>query len=407
LAVALFGPGTAWAADLRLSLGAEGEWDSNVFRRDTDVESDFVILGIPRIQLLETEGKLTYETSYQFPYQRSIRTDALRSFNHLARISADYHLSDRAEFSFSNRLSYVETLTQDFDDTPNISDDGVAKHVFRNRATLGAEYHFTPRLSSDTAFSQELYYTSQDGRADNQSYSLASGLRHLLTERQTLGGGIQASFQHFNEAEQSACGTILTQPETRTIFVGPYLGWSYQIDEQSEFRATAGPTYVRSEEDAGIDPNTCLPQGSQSDNRIAVFGEVSLNRRWSPTMLSGLSYQRRQDTASGVSGSAILDAVALTHSWQLTERWTLAGRADWTRRESATGVERGIENIDTQRWGAGAVVSYRITRNLTSSLRYQYTKQTSQAETAGRFSDFQAHVVTLGVDYSLDPFEVW
>ena len=126
-------------------------------------------------------------------------------------------------------------------------------------------------------------------------------------------------------------------------------------------------------------------------------------------MLSGFAYDRQQDTASGVSGSAILDAVALTHSWALAERWMLAARGDWTSRKSATGVDRssGSEKLDTQRWGAGAVLSYRITRNLSGSVRYQYSQQDSKGGSAGGFSDFDAHVVSLGLQYALDPIEVW
>lgn len=125
-------------------------------------------------------------------------------------------------------------------------------------------------------------------------------------------------------------------------------------------------------------------------------------------MVSGASYQRRQDTASGISGSAILDAVALTHNWNLAERWTLALRADWTQRKSATNLEVSTQgDLDTQRWGTGAVLSYRITRNLTGSVRYQYTDQNSNGNTAGGFTDFSGHIATFGLNYALDPIEVW
>ena len=125
-------------------------------------------------------------------------------------------------------------------------------------------------------------------------------------------------------------------------------------------------------------------------------------------MVSGVSYQRRQDTASGVAGSAILDALALTHTWALAERWTLTTRGDWTKRKSSTNLQVSTDgDLDTQRWGGGAVLSYRITRNLTGSVRYQYSNQNSNGDTAGRFSDFEGHVATLGLNYSLDPIEVW
>ena len=125
-------------------------------------------------------------------------------------------------------------------------------------------------------------------------------------------------------------------------------------------------------------------------------------------MVSGASYQRRQDTASGIGGSTVLDAVALTHTWALAERWTLALRGDWTKRKSATNLQVSTQGeVDTQRWGAGSVLSYRITRNLTGSVRYQYTDQNSNGATAGQFSDFKGHIASFGLEYALDPIEVW
>lgn len=415
--MALFWSAPGWATDLRLSLGAQGEYDSNVYNRETKIRNDFVILGIPGIELFETEGKFTYDVGYEFPYQRSLKTNALNNFNHLARVGADYHLSDRTQFSFSNRFTYVEALSDNNENnTPNLGDNNTDQEVLRNRATFRSEHHFTPRLSNSSTFSQEVYYTTQDNRADNQSYGLSTGLNYDLTERQKLGGGVQSTFQDFQNADNlftSTCGGLLPPgtivqeeiPESQTIFVGPYLAWSYRIDEQSQFRISGGPTYVHSEQDAFF--NGCVPKGSDSDDRIAALGEFSIDRRWSPTMISGFSYNRRQDTASGVSGSAILDAVALTHTWALAERWTLALRGDWTQRKSATSIETGDEDLDTQRWGAGAMLAYRFTRNLTGSVRYQYSKQRSQSNTAGRFSDFDGHVASLGLNYALDPIEVW
>jgi predicted porin len=395
-AVALLAAGPGGAADLRLALGAQGEYDSNVFQRERDVEDDFVILGIPDLALLDTEGKLTYDVGYSFPYQRSIKTDALRQFNHLVRVGTDYHLSDRTNLAFSDRFAYVEALSNDFDDgTPTIADNETRQEILRNRASFEVEHKFTPRLANFSSAQQEIYSSTQDDRSDNRSYSLSSGLDYMLTERHSLAGGLQASYLDFDESTDD--------PASHSFFVGPYAAWSYQIDEQSRLRISAGPSWVYTKRES----DAALGLDSDSESRIAWFGGFSLDRRWSPEMASGLSYQRRQDTASGVSGSAILDAVALTHTWALSDRWTLALRGDWTKRKSATDLETGNDDLDTQRWGASAVAAYRITRNLTGSVRYQYSKQNSEQGTAGRFSDFQKHVVTLGFQYALDPIEVW
>jgi len=424
-ACALLWSAPGHATDLRLSLGAQGEYDSNIYNREEKVRDDFVILALPSIELLETEGKFTYNAGYEFPYQHSIKTNALRNFNHLARLGADYHLSDRTQFSFSNRFSYTQALSDNNNNngTLNIGDNNTDQEVLRNRATFRSEHRFTPRFFNDTAFTQEVYHTTQDNRQQNQSYGIGSGLHYDLTERQTLGGGVQTTYQNFQDAfdlvtipNSPTClpflpGSIQREeiPPSQAVFVGPYAAWSYRIDEQSQLRLTGGPTYVYNKQEGFLDVqgNQCTRKGSESDSRIAFFGTFDLDRRWSPTMLSGLSYERRQDTASGVSGSAILDAVSLTHTWMPAERWTLALRGDWTKRKSATSIEIGQDDLDTQRWGASAMLGYRITRNLTGSVRYQYSKQRSKTETAGRFSDFDGHVASLGFNYALDPIEVW
>jgi hypothetical protein len=418
-AAALLPTRNAAATDLKLSLGAAGEYDSNIFHRETQILDDFVVIGIPQLELLDTEGKLTYDVGYVFPYQHSIETNALRDFSHIANLSADYHLSDQTQFSFSNRFSYLNSLNNSFDSsTPNIADNQKRQQVLRNDASLGAVYLISPRLSSESSFDQGVFSSSQEDRSDNQTYSLATGLDYLVSERQRAGGGLSFSYLNFQNATENVSffGIPATQdiPASESIFVGPYLQWSYQIDEQSRFRISGGPNYVKSKQEKIVvrllaDPSIVLDtQSSASDSRVAFLGSFLLDRRWSPTMISALQYQRRQDTASGVSGSAILDAVALTHSWNFAETWTLGLRGDWTQRKGATNLDQGgLDQLDTQRWGAGTVLSKQITRNFAGSLRYQYAKQNSASNSAGSSTDFDDHIVTLGFNYSLDPIKVW
>ena len=423
----------AGATDLKLSLGAAGEYDSNIFHREHNIKDDFVVMGIPQLELLDTEGKLTYDAGYSFPYQHSIKTNALRDFNHVARLSTDYHMSDATQFSFTNYFSYLNALSNTFDQTPNIADNEERHRITRNDATLGAVHLFSPRLQSETTFEQEVFSTTQDDRSDNQTYSVATSLSYFLSERQRAGGGVSFSYLNFDEAEETVGGFPVpaTQniPKSESIFVGPFLEWRYRIDAQSQLRISGGPNYVHDRQaaivvrsagsfptgcvvgvDCLINPGDTLPGGQESgtDSRWAFLGGFSVDRQWSPTMESAFTFQRRQDTASGVSGSAILDAVALTHSWILAETWTLGLRGDWTSRKGATNLDReGVDDLDTQRWGAGAVLNKQITRNFSGSLRYQYSKQSSQGNSAGSTTDFDAHIVTLGFNYSLDPIKVW
>jgi hypothetical protein len=114
-------------------------------------------------------------------------------------------------------------------------------------------------------------------------------------------------------------------------------------------------------------------------------------------------------------------------------------RADFTRRESTSptqttlvvvedtgsnGNPLGLSNpdiaqsvflsstivdtaLDTNRWGVMARLTRRISRNLDASLRYAFNQQTSKERTAGRRSDFDDHLITLGVVYTFDRWRLW
>jgi hypothetical protein len=175
-----------------------------------------------------------------------------------------------------------------------------------------------------------------------------------------------------------------------------------------------------------------------SDTRITYFANASLTKRWSPTLVSNLSYVRQDDTASGIDGGATIDAVLLSTSWRISDRWDASVRADWTLRESATDgarqfiiVDSGVpvtdqfgnpfnaagaanliqinspDSLDTQRWGAAARIAYRLTKNTVTALQYAYNKQSSNGDTVGQSSDFDDHLLTFTVQYNFEPIGLW
>lgn len=180
--------------------------------------------------------------------------------------------------------------------------------------------------------------------------------------------------------------------------------------------------------------------GSNDDTTVSGFGMVRLTKRWSPTVASEVSYRRQQSAASGIGGSTILDAVAASASWQITELWDVSARMDWTKRKSVSSgslqsttaiVEpSGVGELDTysgvakvtgsltsmvpinnevntQRWGVGLRLGRKITRNLEASLRLNYNKQDSKSRTRGRASDFDDYLAIIGIRYSFNPLELW
>ncbi len=180
---------------------------------------------------------------------------------------------------------------------------------------------------------------------------------------------------------------------------------------------------------------------SQQSTQFTYFGSASLNKRWSPRVSSGLSYQRSESSASGVGGSTILDAVTANLNFRYSSLWNFALRADWTNRTSvapttstfrtqqafdsgATVVPGGetpflaemtgervfrIVNteINTNRWAVAGRTSRRITRRLEANLRLAYNQQSSQSGTRGSSSDFDDVTLIMGVNYLFDPVPLW
>jgi hypothetical protein len=181
------------------------------------------------------------------------------------------------------------------------------------------------------------------------------------------------------------------------------------------------------------------PPEAVDDTRITYFASTSLTKRWSPTLASSLAYSRRDDTASGIDGGATLDALILTTSWRITERWDLSVRGDWTQRQSATNggrvfvtaVDSGVatidsggfaftaagagnlvqidsaDSLDTQRWGTAVRLAHRLTKNTVTALQYAYNKQSSNGNTVGFSSDFDNHLLTFSVQYNFEPIGLW
>jgi hypothetical protein len=192
------------------------------------------------------------------------------------------------------------------------------------------------------------------------------------------------------------------------------------------------PTEVAAIRNATVDvPLAVVPMGT-SDTRITYFASATLTKRWTPSLASSLGYVRQENTASGIDGGAVLDAVTATTTWRLGERWDAAFRADWTLRQSASQGARNFlivtqddsivpgaaassqifqvddsDSLDSQRWGVAARIAYRLTKNTVTALQYSYNRQSSETGTVGDTSDFDDHLVTFTVQYNFEPIGLW
>jgi hypothetical protein len=400
-------PGIAWGADVRLSLGASTEYDSNVFRSPDDERDDVVFRLSPRVAVVEDREQLNYSASYSLPFEIGVNYSDVRDLNHIVDGLVSYRMTPQTELFGNNSFFYVRGLYRNddnlLDTTLGEVGDG-RERVLSNDLGLGATHHFTPRLSGTLRFNQGVYDTTQANRSDALDFGGTASSAYQLTEQHEVGGGFSYTRQSFDD--------ITNRPGSDTDYYNIFGSWQWLFDETTSFDLRVGPAIIHSNQNTpnATIPNqepvpyavvpggiqvfdfascpvvggspllfdnagtTCgqrivtnvtdvatitglpltdldYPVGQEpegvTDTRVTYFADVSLTKRWSPNLTSSLSYLRQEDMASGIDGAATLDAVTLTNSWRISDRWDFSARADWTQRKSATDGARQFIVVDS------------------------------------------------------------
>ena len=394
---------SSWALDLDGALRASTEYDSNVRRTDGPGHTDDVVFRItPLVRLVEDDGKFHWNIDYRFPYEFAVNTTRIDGFRHFLNAKGDYFLSERTRFYASDQFSKSDALSQNGGTAPGDVDTigSFRAPVWRNRATLGVNHLFTPRVSSDLSFTHRYFDTNLLNRSQTDVFVGSARMNYMLSARHRVGGGASGTFQDFSENNAG------TRPASQSFFLNLFASWAWMIDETTNLEVAGGPTYVDTQEDAPppfatvpVVPtvnggtgaflfDSCsfdgtavfaacgpvpvalsaigiadaavagaqtirfsgpLPQSNS--NSWNFFANLALSKRWTPVHNTRLSYRRTDSTSSGL-GASVLDAVGLTHAWKFAERWSTSFRADFTHRKSSTDqsvtlvevVSRTVEN---------------------------------------------------------------
>lgn len=491
---------------MRLGLSGAVEFDDNIYRNDLNKKEDVVFRITPRVAFIEDEGKLHWDVRYAAPWETAVMTSKIDGFRHLLGADASYQINGRTRAFLTDRFRYSDSVGRfsTISETGAVPTVGTSREpVTRNNLTLGVQRGFTPRLEGNLAFTHRLFESDIPSRSDNMVYVGNTNLQYMLDPRHRVGGGAALTFQDF---EASKDGRIppsqtlffnmfaswtwaLDETTSFSITGGPtYVDTQYdpppaiiegqplvpfaEIPGSEDILVTdlnscvAGPdgqltrdlcpgsvllqasggnaAAVQEIKDSGtaVDlPSVSDPTGGSST--WTFFGEVSLNKRWTPKLVSSLTYRRTDTTASG-TGSGTLDLVSLVTTWQLSELWTFHVLGDFTHRESATAAQENLtvvanagpggttltnsptlptgtalayanafttrtvdRALDTDRWSVGVRMERRLTKHIRASFRYRYNEQSSRFRTAGSRSDFSNNLVTVGVQYDFDRWDLW
>ncbi len=397
-------PALASASNLELTFGSSIEYDSNVFRVETNETQDVLFRFFPRARLYSGEGDLTYQLDVALPFNQGVTTNRdVSDFDVRVGLRSAWAATDRTQFSLVNNFRYDRNLGRLLDPTAPPDVNNELNRVTTNTVTLGANHAVSPRMVAFGSATHNFFDTEQTNRQDNQTANARGGLRYTLDGKNTVGAFLSFTGQFFEFAPGDMGFNAL--PASQTYFYNLSALWTYRFDETTTLDVSGGPAVAQTHQDP------ILGTPAFDDVTVTGFANISLSRRWTPTVSSVLSYRRTQNNASGLGGSTFLDAVAAVVSWQIDPYWEAGTRFDYTHRESVAPLPdpgmTGTNVIDTDRWAASVRLQRRIGRHLVATGRLTYNQQESAMQTRGIGSDFKDVIFILGVRYRFDPISVW
>ena len=517
------------AASLEFSAGGEVEYDNNVFRSEENEQDDVLFRLRPGVRVYEDHGDdLNFSAGYEAPVELSVDySDELDDVDHIGVGNFNYHANDRVEVFGSEQFGYLRsTLRQpDVNTQAQTLDPGTLEfnderdRVKTNDASLGLNYHFSPRTVGRVIGSSSYFDSTRDDRARVWSASGMADAQYRLTLKHQVGAGAGYSYQDFADR--------LDIPGSQTSTYRVFGSWRWTITETLSLDLTAGPAYLETDqEDAdrvrsestfpfsvlpaaqvegffnkngaplfgnpensgnigagsllvssldsttglncGViegDPVASLCNGNiiidsnndqatidairaartsvvninpagESDEEFTGFVDLTVAQRWSPTLSTALRYSRQQGDASGVGGTVIVDSVSLSNTWEFAQRWQLAVRGDFARRESAFDIaqtydvvegqaapggsaaeiaarngtafssKRNVE-IDTNSWSLGGRITHQLFKTTSTYVQARYGEQDSKSNSLGSDSDFENFLATFGVRHVFEPIPLW
>ena len=238
------------AANLEFSAGGEAEYDDNVFRSVEDKQDDVLFRLRPGVRVYEDHGDdLNFSAGYQAPVEFSVHNShELDDVDHVGDGNFSYHPNQRFDvFGLENYGYLRSTLRQpDVNTQAQALNPGTLEftdqrdRVKTNDATLGMNYHFSPRTVGRVIAGSEFFDSSRQDRARVWSVSGSADAQYKLTLKHQLGAGAGYSYQDF--------GDRLDIPGSQTQTYRVFGSWRWAISQTLTFDLTSGPAYLETQQ---------------------------------------------------------------------------------------------------------------------------------------------------------------
>jgi hypothetical protein len=342
--LAVVGARTSEAGELNLSVQSKVGYDSNVFNGNPDDVETAVIMFQPEGSVSDTLERGSYLVSYSPSYFINTSKNARNTWNHRVQVGGTYYFSPRTSLSLTDNFLFLEKMVyspSDPDDDANIDDSN--RQTTTNAVDLSFNHLLTRRLSLFSNGRYKIYRYDRKRSEDSDNFGGSAGLRYMLNQQLSVGGGGQVSYWSFDSREPQSsvvCGGE-SGPGSRTLSYSGFASANYQYDETTSFQMRAGPAWIDSKQFlcTGLLPSDF---DRQDTDQTTWFAEASLHKRWQHVKGS-LSYQRSEGTYGSAGQTSVNDSVTGRLDWQPARFWDLELRLGWIRRS-----QEGARNTTTQ-----------------------------------------------------------
>ena len=416
-------PVAAGAVDVDFGAMVEGGYDSNIYRTRQFQVDDGLFRFTPSINIEVPTPRFTGSLFYAPTYEVFTTQSDANGLTHDVRNALNWTPDEKTGVSLINRFRALDVLNFD---APSVIDGGTTpipdNDIRRERfylfgSGLTIEHAISPRWNSATSVNFNLFESKERFRSDSKTISAFQSFQYGVTASDRVGGGGGFDIQLFD--------AVPGLPASNSYVYQLFASYSRNFGERTILSIQAGPALIHTIQDSGSaasEPGSEVPfagsnEGS-NDMSWTIFGEVALTHYWLPTLTSAISYNRRQSPANGQGASTVADSVLFQTNWQPSELWDLALRASYVHRESLTNLSRSnflvsedgsltffdvdvSRAVDTDRWGVTLRAARRITRRISSSIRFSYSDQRS-TNTDRMPNDFGNFLAIVGVKYDFD-----
>ncbi len=404
-------------AELRVSLSAGGEYDSNVFRRADNEKEDLGARVSTDLEVRGEEPQVRYRATYRPSYVKYIERNTTDDVDHLANANVTARLSNRMELTFVNnfqsfrRLGREDIAVDDGSGDTIFRDDDGGRRTTRNRARATLTRAFGSRWTGTSEVFHDVFIPDDNNSATSHTLGTLANTIYGLDANTQVGGGVGFTYQDFQDTTRLRLNNnnqpVLRGQTASETFVYRVFGTvSRRCGPNTFLLLSGGPVLLQTDQDS-FNPGFLLPSvSSRTDRSVDFFANARLTQRWSQALQSSLSYSRDQSDASGVGGSTIRDQVSFRTTWDPLTAWNFGLRADWVQRKATTG-EGTSRDIDQQRWTVAVRSSYRWSRRIQFNGRARWDRDDNDQGRGADSGAVTSYLVFLGVEVLLDPVKLW